>query len=241
MTASAGGRAWEPGKSAFVFTAGKKGSGKSHLAYTIWDSYPYDRLVIDVTRDVHRDWVGPLEVRHKVVTPESIPLVWPSSDLDEEGERPAALVYHPDMGSPTAIDDIDRMIGVALSKHHVCVWIDEIGAVTKASSTPPNLARLLHYGRHTHTSAIMCGPRPKNIDPLCVAQADYLGIFRLNNRADRQRICENADIPLDEYDHANAGLGDYEYLWYDARADTMTHMPPLPPIKQKPIYSEVPT
>lgn len=231
-------RAWDPGASRYVFISGKKGSGKSHLAYTIWSSYPYDRLVLDVTRDVAREWLTPLGIKYKTITAETIPLRWPSPADPDEG--PVTLVYHPDMGSPTATDDLDRALGLALSRKRVCVWADEIGAMTRANSTGPNLRRLLHYGRHSETSAIMCGPRPIDVDPLCIAQADYVGMFRTANPADRKRIADNCGMSMREIDTANAALQPYEYMWYDAREDEAFIMPPLPPIKRTPVYSEVP-
>lgn len=231
-------RTWDPGASHYVFISGKKGSGKSHLAYTIWDSYPGDRLVLDVTRDVTTDWLRPLGVRHEVITPDAIPRRWPSKADPDEG--PVTLAYHPDMGEPDAVDNLDRALGLALSRKGVCVWIDEIGAMTRGNFTPPNLRRLLHYGRHSGTSAIMCGPRPIDVDPLCVAQADVIAVFRLQNPADRKRIAANAGIEPHIFDQANAALDQREYLWIDARSDEITHMPPLPPIRRTRVYSEVP-
>ena len=45
-----------PRKAFYVFASGKKGSGKSHYLRAWHDAYPYDRLVLDVTSDIARDF-----------------------------------------------------------------------------------------------------------------------------------------------------------------------------------------
>lgn len=204
----------------------------------MWASFPFDRLVLDITHDVRDKWLIPLGIPHRVIRPDAIPTRWPTP-LDEDHPY-ETLVYLPDMGASTAVDDLDRMLGVALTKRRVCSWIDEIGVVTHANSTPPNLRRALHHGRHEDLSLIMCGPRPIDIDPLCIAQADYTATFRLRNPADRRRVSDNIGVEPREFDTANAALSDHEYLWFDAGADELYHMPPLPPIRRTALYQGVP-
>lgn len=231
-------RSFDPGKSVYTLCVGKKGSGKSHLAYTMWDSYPFDRLVLDVTHDVKSKWLDPLGIEYREITPETIPVRWPTPVREDHPY--STLVYTPDMGSPTAVDDLDRALGLALSKKRVLAWVDEIGELTSGNSTPPNLKRALHHGRHQDLSLIMCGPRPIDINPLCVSQSDYVASFRLRNPADRKRIADNIGVEPREFDAANAQLRDHWYLWYDDSTADLSMMPPLPPIRQKPVYEEVP-
>jgi nucleoside-triphosphatase THEP1 len=224
----------DPDRGAFVFCTGRKGSGKSVLSRRLFDSFPYDRLVIDPTGDVAED----LErdgVKVERLTPSVMPTRFPKS-LDESQPYTTA-VFVPDMGSPTAVDDMDRALGLALRNKRTCVWIDEIGVMTSANSTPPALKRALHHGRHDQLTLIMAGPRPIAIDPLVVSQSDFVAVFALPNPRDRRRIAEEIGWPPAELDAAVHALGPFEYLWYDAKQwneasqqpGTLYSMPPLPP------------
>lgn len=232
---------WKPGQSVYVFIAGKKGSGKSHLAYSIFESYPYSRLCIDVTHDVVDKWLRPLGIPYRMIPADAIPVNWPQP-LDEDKPY-ELLVYQPDMGSPTKVDDMDRILGLALRKKRVLAWIDEIGTMTSGSKTPPNLSRALHHGRHDQLSLLMCGPRPMDIDVLCLAQADAVATFRLRSPADRKRVADNIGVTPAEFDQANAALTPYRYLWCtdEDGEPQIDNMPPLAPIRATPVYHEVPT
>lgn len=213
----------DPDRSAFVAIVGKKGQGKSELARTMFESYPYDRLVIDPTGDIHLD--GDVT---KLAAP--LPGKFP---VDDEGKQVTAR-FVPDPGLATYRDDMDRAVGLAFyhpGRRCLC-WIDEIGELSKANNTPPHLARALHQGRHRRLSLLMCGPRPINIDPLVLAQADQVYIFRLPNPADRKRVADVIGVEPGVLDDAVANLGNFEYLRFDAHAtdpdDELVHFPPLP-------------
>src|SRR5690606_30113314 len=91
----------DPERSNFIALFGRKGSGKSVLARLFWDSWPYDRLVIDHTGDVGvRDGEQTRTVR-------DLPDTWPT---DPEGRR-VSLRWVPNPSAPTYEDDLDR--GVA--------------------------------------------------------------------------------------------------------------------------------
>jgi hypothetical protein len=222
----------DPNKGAFFFATGSKGSGKSVLARSIFESYPYDRLVIDPTGDATEALLADgVKVEHLT---EPLPITWPSS-LDETHPFITAS-FIPDMGSATALDDMDRALGLALKHKRTAVWIDEVGQMTKANSTPPSLRRALHHGRHDQLTLIMAGPRPMDIDPLVVAQSDFVAVFALPNPNDRKRVANEIGWPPAIFDEAVQALGMYEYLWYDAKAfneetkhlGVLLHMDPLP-------------
>jgi nucleoside-triphosphatase THEP1 len=226
----------DPDAGAYVFITGKQGSGKSVLSRRLFDSYPYDRLVIDPTGDVARDLAaeGVPTVRIEI-TEGMVPTRFPESHNED---RPyVTAVFVPDMGSPTAVDDMDRALGLALRKGRTCVWIDEIGRMTGTNSTPPALRRALHHGRHSQMTLIMAGPRPVAIDPLVVSQANFVGVFALPNPRDRDRVAAEIGWPPKAFAEAVHSLGLHEYLWYDAREPNeetrslgvLYHMPPLPP------------
>lgn len=205
--------------------SGRKGSGKSVLARRLFEAYPYDRLVIDPTGDV-RGALADDAVQFLDIEP-PVPVRFPKG-VGREGEQVTAI-FVPDMGSHEADDEMDRALGLALRNRRSAAWVDEIGTLTRNGKTPPNLRRALHHGRHSQLTLIMCGPRPKDIDPLCLSQADHVMTFDTPNPMDRKRICENIGWPPAEFDKAVNALGEHEYLWYNAREHVLTHMPKLPP------------
>lgn len=222
---------FDPDRGEFLFVSGRKGSGKSVLARRFFDAYPYDRLVIDPTGDVR---AGLVETGVKFVDltepmPTRFPRAADTSHLDQTSDEPITAVYVPDMGSAEAQDEMDRALGLGLRNGRTAVWVDEIGTLTSNGKTPPNLRRALHHGRHSQLTLIMCGPRPKDIDPLCVSQADHVFTFDTPNPMDRKRLAENLGWPPALFDDAVHQLGPHEYLWFDARAHTLTWMPKLPP------------
>lgn len=217
----------DPAKGGQIFISGKKGFGKSVLARRLFDSYPYDRLVLDVTGDLTDDFRRDgLEV--KKLTPDALPLRFPK---DPEGGR-VTCVLAPDMGDHgMAVDQMDRALGLALDNPPTLVWCDEIGEYSIAGQTPPNLRRALHHGRHRKLFLLLCGPRSMDVDVLCISQADSVMTFKTPSPADRKRIADNIGWPPKAFDAAVQQLRRYEYLWYDASAETeeILHMPPLPP------------
>lgn len=214
---------FDPDKGAFFFISGRKGSGKSVLARRIFDSYPYDKLVIDPTGDVRQNLRD--EGIEFVDLSEPLPPRFPK---DPDG-RPVTAVFVPDMGSPTAEDEMDRALGLCLRNGPCCCWVDEIGILSRPGRTPPNLRRALHHGRHDKLTLIEAGPRSKDLDPLCISQADEVMTFDTPNPLDRKRIAENIGWPPEEFDRAVFALGKHEYLWHHQEDHTLTHMPKLPP------------
>jgi len=207
-------------RSVFQTILGRKGSGKSVLARRFWDTYPYDELVIDPhgeftdpdARTLHDDELGTN--------------AWPAAREFGDRNRRVKLRYIPDMGSKSRTDNLDRAVGMAFNHRRCHLLIDEIVLLTRANSTPPYMARALHMGRHRHLSLTMCGPRPVDVDPLVISQADYLYVFQLPHPLDRQRVAAVIGYPPNAFDAAVAGLGRYEYLRWDG--DELIHFPPVP-------------
>jgi hypothetical protein len=230
---------FDPAKGFFTFATGKKGGGKSYLTRRLFDSYPFDRLVIDVTGSVRADFRSQ-GVKHVDLGRDTMPLRFPRPA--NEGERVTAI-YVPDMGDKEALINADRAIGLAMAHGRCCIWVDEIGVVAPANRTPPNLKRVLHHGRHRKLTLLQAGPRPRTIDPLCIAQADHVFTFDLPNPEDRRRVAEEIGWPPKLFDQAVHDLKTHEYLWYNSLADQgqgeLTHMPPLPARPRAP-YAQVP-
>lgn len=212
----------DPGRANHVFCCGRKGSGKSELARLFWVSYPYDRLVVDPTGDVD---AGPdakdLEL--------PLPTRWPAK-LARPNER-QTLRFVPDPGAATHVDDMDRAVQLAFSHGRCLLWVDEVGELTSASSTPPAMRRVLAQARHRSLSTLFCGPRPIDINPLVMSQADYVAAFSLPNPADRRRVADVCGIAPADFDDALAEAtrdSKHGFVWWDAGEQELLIMPPIP-------------
>lgn len=208
----------DAGKATHIAIVGRKGSGKSVLARRFWESYPYDRLVIDPTGDVDP---GDPKARN-LTTP--LPHRWPAS-LDRER---VTLRFAADPGSATYEDDLDAAAGLAFGHGNCLLWVDEIGELTRANKTAPAMRRILHQSRHRRLSTLFCGPRPIDINPLVISQADYLAIFHLPNPADRKRCADTMGYELAELEEAHGHLEEHGYLWWNATARELEVRPPIP-------------
>lgn len=229
-----------------IFLTGKKKSGKSVMAKLIFSTYPGDRLIIDVAGDDGPFGEDVIELHGDA---EHLDEEWPHLrrrfDRDHR-PLPMTLRYVPDAGSPSFLADIDAVLGMALKhsrelkdkdKMGVLVLIHEIGVCCPANRTQPHMRRSLMHNRHNHLSMLMCGPRPKDIDPLVLQQADLVYAFELLNKKDRERLAESVGWDPADWDAAMRELQRHEYLRFDANEEKpvqgeedlrVLHMPALP-------------
>lgn len=207
-----------------IVCVGRKGSGKSAAARMLYGHWPHaDRIVIDVNGDAE-----PGEDAKRITgePPQKLP------SRGDKGE-PLNLHYVADPTRATYRDDLDRAVRLALfpRDRRTLLWVDEIGEVTQANRTPPHLRTLLQQSRHFNASALLCGPRPVNIDPLCIAQADRVLIFDLPNPKDRERVANVIGWAPDKFDDACLEVrrqGAYWFLMYVASEHQLYLCPPLP-------------
>jgi Zonular occludens toxin (Zot) len=240
--ASAGGRL-DPSKPVHITIVGKKGSGKTEVAYNIVSSFPRDKATIDPN--------GDLKVPDDVIQigAGEIPDRWPGERLDRfaaavgrKQRHPGHhhLYFVPDFRQtgrtaenvPIYRDDMDRLVGMAMTHPGTMVFVDEAHELFPAGQTPPHSRRALRQGRHARLSLVLTTPRPMTIDPLVLSQADWVFVFALPNPADRRRVAETIGWDPKDFDQAVRDLGTYEYLRYEAAADggqgELLHCPPLP-------------
>ena len=223
----------DPDKGLFVFATGRKGSGKSVVCRMWFDQYPYDRVVIDVTHDLaadlRRDGVDFQELRGGLDMPARLPA--------HQRGQPKTYLFRPDMGSAAAGDDMDRVVGLALGRGPTLIWCDEFGEQTTGARTPPNIRRVLHHGRHDHLTMLVACPRPIDISPLAVNQADRVYAFYLANPADRARVAANIGWSPRDFDQVNEeiarlnalpGNSPYWHSMYDQPLNELSICAPLP-------------
>ena len=225
-----------------VFATGKKRSGKSVLARLLFDSYGGDRVVLDVAGNDGPSGPGVIDLHGTVDT---LPVEWPEELRPDDG-RSMTLRYVPNFESPTRIEDMDHVVGLALKQGKAlhdrgrvgaALLIHEVGVVAPAGQTRPHMRRALMHNRHNYLTLIMCGPRPQTIDPLVLQQSDLVYVFELMNPADRRRIAETIGWDPRDFDMAVQDLAVHEYLRFDANEDKpeegqpdmrLVHFPALP-------------
>jgi hypothetical protein len=219
----------DPHKAVQIAVVGKRGSGKTEVAYRYFDTYAYDRATIDPNGDLKmpEDTVE-LEV--------PIPSKWPGEKVRQAQEqlRPGhapkfqTLYYVPDFAEPGYLEDMDRVVGMAYSHRKTCLFIDECHEVMPANRTPPHSRRALRQGRHRDLTLILATPRPVTVDPLVISNADLVIVFQLPNPHDRRRVAECIGWDPKDFDQAVFALQPYEYLRYTNKTGDLAHLPPLP-------------
>lgn len=206
-----------------IVIVGRKGQGKSELAWLLWESWPYDRVVIDVTGDVGLVHPDPDTVDLEVPPPSR----WPA-ELKASGADRLSLRYVPDHADEAFAEDMDRVVGLAFSHGHCLLWIEEVGLVAPAGKVLPHTRKALHMGRHQDLWILTTGPRTMTVDPLVLAQADVVYVFDLPNPDDRKRLADAIGWNRADVDAAVAELDDHGYLRFVAKDHELSLWPPLP-------------
>lgn len=229
-----GNPAWSTGVIASCW--GKKRSGKSVMGRVLFDSFPYDRVVISANRDDGPHADPEQDVFLIKGTAETLPIDWPE-DMRRDGRR-MTIRFEPDTGSPTALEDCDAVLAMVRRHGHTCVLVHEARLIAPSGRVPPHMRRLLETNRHDHVSMILCGPRPITVDPLALAQSDLVYCFELPVPQDRARVAETVGWTPNDFAAQLDDLGRHEYLRFDAnelKPDPgeddlrLVHCDPLPP------------
>jgi hypothetical protein len=210
----------DPAKGRIVICLGKKGSGKSVMGLLIACSFPYDMVVIDTAKDD-----GPLPDRHGRAgthtvhtltgSLDELPDRWPEHLRDED--RPMILRYTPDPGSPTYIEDMDHMVGLAMVHDGPVLLLCHEGRVLAPSNkTGPHTKRFLSFSRHEKVTGVICAPRTIGMDPLILGQADVVYIFEMQTKADRELLAGEVGLDSATFTAGVQALGPHEHLRYDS-------------------------
>jgi hypothetical protein len=207
-----------------VTCLGRKGTGKSMVGLLIFESYPYDRVVIDVAGDD-----GPvgqprgMEVVHDLPkTVDEIPEHWPEH-LRERPEDRLTLRFVPDPTSPTYLQDMDAVVGMAYRHGRCAILVHEIHELAPSNKTPPHMRRLLRQSRHREMTLIGCGPRPAWVDRLQLAQSDLVYIFDLPDPDDRITVAKTIGAEPKHLDELVRNLRTHQHVLFDANAEPPQH------------------
>lgn len=215
-------------RSNIIVSIGRKGSGKSEFCRQIFDAWPYDRVVIDVTGDARPEDPG------TVVLTAPVPVALPAP---AEGQRRVTAWARMDPRRTTYLDDQDDALGLALHPRHrnTLVWVDEYAQMTpNAQTMGPNLRLALQSSRHYHCSMLLAFPRPRYVPVLTLAQADLVAIFMVPDRADRELVAKNIGYPFPKFEaHYRETMrrGAHSFLLWDAQQHVLIGCPALPAVK----------
>jgi hypothetical protein len=207
---------------------GRKGSGKSVFNRRLYHSWVGDKLAIDVNGHAEP---GPDAER---IGREALGKKWPAPAVAlGESRRPRNLWFRADPGSATYVDDLDRAVGMALfpQDQPTMLWAGECGELMPNGRTGPHMRRLLQQNRHHKVTAIFDGPRPMYVNPLVLAQSDFVAIYHLPNPNDRKRVAESIGYPAGRFDaecETTWRKGPYWFLLWHAEAHKLYRMAPLP-------------
>lgn len=211
-----------PAPPIFVACVGRKGLGKSELAYVLWDSWDGDRVVLDTTGSVGAKHPEEETERLEVPPPTKFP-----EHLREDGKR-LSLRYVPDHSAPDWRDDMDRVVGMCFAKGDCLLWIEEAGLLAPANQVPPHTRAANHMGRHQALSIILTMPRPMDVDPLFLGQADAIFAFNCPNPNDRKRLAEVTGFDRQLIDELMAGLDKHAYIRFLTSEHEIAVFPPIP-------------
>lgn len=219
----------DPGRSNIILSVGTKGSGKSEAGRQIFDAWPYDRVMIDITGDARPD--DPTTIVATKPLPASMPEL--TRQQREAGETRVTVWARVDPRSATLELDQEQALALGLYPQRLpaLVMVDEYGHMATATRIPPNLSLALMSSRHYHLTLVLCCPRPRRIPALTIEQADKILIFDTPNADDRETLAKNMGYPLKSFEaHYEDTMrrGRHSFLLWDKRQGVLVSCPPLP-------------
>lgn len=218
----------DPDRSNIVLCVGTKGSGKSEAGRLMFDQWPYDRLVVDVTGDARPD--DPATI--VAVAPFGSQMPEPDAKADPPQQR-VTVWARVDPRSDSYADDQDAALNMVLYPRHrkALVWVDEYGELATQQRMLGNTKLLIQSSRHYHATLVLCCPRPRFIPTLTISQADKILIYDTPNRTDREVLTDNMGYPRDRFERYYAetmARGRHTFLLWDKRQKVLLGCPPLP-------------
>lgn len=207
---------------------GPKLRGKSYFARLYFASWPYDRVVIDPTRDfdpegsMTRMWTGP----------------YTSFPEPEDGETRVSLRLVPNRRHPDWRDELERALWCVLEAgkspqnggrgRRIFLHVDEIKVLFSVGHVGPAGETILNEGRHYGLWLSTCGPRTKTVDPLSIQQADSNYVFGPLHELDVRRLAECCSLDWRQLAALVRSLEHFGFLRIWTHEQRIALYPPVP-------------
>lgn len=210
-----------------IFCCGRKGQGKTELAWMLWNSWAGDALLIDINGDALKN--HPDDAERTVRIDDPTLGQWPDHLREEEG-APLRLRYVPDdvLDEKAYKETLDRLVGMAFAHGNCLLWFDEVHEGAPSGQVPPHMRRALRMSRHKDLWMVFTDIRPITVDPLVRAQADVMYIFDTPNSDDQRALADAMGWDRKEVHDEIGALGDHCYLRFIAAEHELSVWPPLP-------------
>ncbi len=145
----------------------------------------------------------------------------PAVEMDITGPlptEPGIYIVHP---MPDQKDEMEDFFFRVWEQENIGLFIDEsymIGQHNKGYRT------VLTQGRSKHIPVIMLSQRPVAVDTFTFSEADFIQVFDLNMKKDRDTIEDFVPVDMDEV------LPDYHSHYYDVAKKQVHKAAPVPPL-----------
>lgn len=187
---------------------GRTGSGKTQggafiLSKSAFDQIPF--VILDFKREA---------IFNEIELIKELPLYSPDK-ASQMLNQPGLFIVHPTPGEEEAVDDLLWMIHA----HEYCgVFVDEGYMIGKAKS----YEAILTQGRSKHIPVISLTQRPSWISRFVFSEADYLMIFRLIDKRDRDIVESFVNFDISKR------LPSFNSYWYDVNQEDVVILRPVP-------------
>ncbi|MGC9293469.1 MAG: hypothetical protein ACP5EP_12250 [Acidobacteriaceae bacterium] len=194
-----------PGDCQRIAVVGRTGSGKTqaalwHLSNASIDTKPW--VAINHKFDEHIDAIA----RAVDINFSTLPSV------------PGIYRLHP---LPSESEELDEFLWKVWAAGNIGIYIDEGYMVRKTDA----FNACLTQGRSKHIPMIVLTQRPVRVSPFVFSECDFLQVFQLNKKRDKQTIEENSRIDMENE------LPQYHSYYFDVAQNKVAHFGPVPEIQ----------
>lgn len=191
-----------PGDRHRISIVGRTGSGKTqaalwHLSNASIDSKP---------------WIA---INHKF--DENIDSIEKARDIDFDTvpDSPGIWRLHP---SPDQDEELNDYLWKIWERGNTGIYVDEGYMIRKADA----FNACLTQGRSKHIPMIVLTQRPVRVSPFVFSECDFMQVFQLLKKRDKQTIEDNSKINM------NTELPPYHSFYFDVSKNNVAHFGPVP-------------